>query len=423
MPPSRVDIAPPLALPGRTTPILLMIAAPALLIGILGTLAVMYVAGSRSIQSGFFPLVGLVGFGALMFGNRFGRGRRISWGEQERQRRSYLRRLDEDREEVQRVARGQRENQLFVHGDPQRHSHRRASDVGRRPTDPDFLDVRSVWACSPPPTPRAAAVARGSHREELEPVTGRALRDFILEQSKIRGIGKVLSLRAKPGFSVIGQDRSEVHAFIRSVLCSLATYHSPTDLKLIVVSRHPDRWSWLVWLPHNRHDDLFDACGPRRLVFTSPTHLEDTLDAELHRKGRGPWTPPTGSSPITMSSTVEAAAPGPHWIIVDDSTGTPDQWEGITGQKGMSGITMLRLSSRPGVGIGFGEDDQRFDLIDGRLRHRGSMYAVADMLAESTATRYARAMARWSTSTGPTPETAGAMSAPKVDNCCAPRHR
>ena len=42
--------------------------------------------------------------------------------------------------------------------------------------------------------------------EELEPVTGGALRDFILEQSKIRGIGKVLSLRSKPGFSFIASD-------------------------------------------------------------------------------------------------------------------------------------------------------------------------------------------------------------------------
>ena len=35
--------------------------------------------------------------------------------------------------------------------------------------------------------------------------------------------------------------------------------------------------------------------------------------------------------------------------------GTPEQWETVTGQKGMSGITMLRLAGRPGVGIGFGD--------------------------------------------------------------------
>ena len=195
---------------------------------------------------------------------------------------------------------------------------------------------------------------------------------------------------------------------MRAVLCSLAVYHSPSDIKLMVVTRHPELWSWLVWLPHNQHDEMFDACGLRRLVFASPTELEDALDSELHRKGRGPWAPPSGSSPTTMLSPMEAAAAGsalgPHWVIVDDNVGTPEQWEGVTGQKGMAGITVLRLATRPGAGVGFSEDDERFELREGRLRHRGAFYAVADMLAESTADRYARALARWS------PMTAGELS-------------
>jgi len=120
--------------------------------------------------------------------------------------------------------------------------------------------------------------------EELEPVTGGALRDFILEQSKIRGIGKVLNLRSKPGFSFIGPEPAELHNLARSILCSLAVYHSPNDLKLMVVTRHPELWSWLVWLPHNQHDEMFDACGLRRLVFTSPTELEEAVDVTLRKK-------------------------------------------------------------------------------------------------------------------------------------------
>ncbi|EUA56712.1 ftsK/SpoIIIE family domain protein [Mycobacterium xenopi 4042] len=38
---------------------------------------------------------------------------------------------------------------------------------------------------------------------------------------------------------------------------------------------------------------------------------------------------------------------GPHWVIVDDNTGTAEQWEGVTGLKGMAGITVLRLATRP----------------------------------------------------------------------------
>ncbi len=209
VPPVRVAVAPPLALPEREPRnILLMIALPALLVGIIGTLVVMYTSGVRSLQSGFFPMMGLAGFGALMFSGRFGRGRRISWGEQEKQRRVYLRQLDEDRDEVQRAAQDQKRSQLFVHGDPQNLD----TVIGgprmweRRPGDSDFLDVRlgiGVQQASD------AAVSLQWPEvpigEELEPVTGGALRDFILEQSKIRGIGKVLNLRSKPGFSFIGR--------------------------------------------------------------------------------------------------------------------------------------------------------------------------------------------------------------------------
>ncbi|SPM33813.1 DNA translocase FtsK [Mycobacterium rhizamassiliense] len=411
VPPVRIAVAAPLALPEREPRnILVMIALPALLVGIIGTLVVMYASGIRSLQSGFFPMIGLVGFGTLMFSGRFGRGRRISWGEQEKQRRTYLRQLDDDRDEVQHAAQQQRRSQLFLHGDPQKLD----TVIGgprmweRRGADPDFLDVRlgigiqqaseSAVSLQWPDVPIG---------EELEPVTGGALRDFILEQSKIRGIGKVLSLRSKPGFSFIGDDPGELHSFARSVLCSLAVYHSPGDLKLMVVTRHPELWSWLVWLPHNQHDEMFDACGLRRLVFTSPTELEEALDSELHRKGRGPWTPPVGTSPTSMPSPMESPAGlalGPHWVIVDDNVGTPEQWEGVTGQKGMAGITVLRLATRAGVGVGFADEGERFALREGRLTHRGTFYAVADMLAESTASRYARAIARWS------PMSAGELS-------------
>jgi len=410
VPPVRVAVAPPLALPEREPRnIALMIAVPALLVGIIGTLVVMYTSGVRSLQSGFFPMVGLAGFGALMLGGRFGRGRRISWGEQEKQRRTYLRQLDEDRDEVQRAAQEQRHGQLFVHGDPQKLD----TVIGgprmweRRPKDSDFLDVRlgigvqqagdSAVSLQWPEVPTG---------EELEPVTGGALRDFIVEQSKIRGIGKVLSLRSGPGFSFIAQEPGELHKLLRAMLCSLAVYHSPSDLKLMVVTRHPGLWSWLVWLPHNQHDQMFDACGLRRLVFTSPTELEEALDAELHRKGRGPWTPPAGTRPTSMPSPMESTGPtlGPHWVIVDDNVGTPEQWEGVTGQKGMAGITVLRLATRPGVGVGFTGDEERFELRENRLYHRNAFYALADTLAESTADRYGRALARWS------PMSAGELS-------------
>jgi type VII secretion protein EccCa/type VII secretion protein EccCb len=406
VPPVRVAIAPPLALPEREPRnILLMIAAPALLVGIIGTLIIMYASGVRSLQSGLFPLIGLVGFGALMLSGRFGRSRRISWGEQEKQRRAYLRQLDEDRDEVQRTAQQQRSSQLFVHGPPQSYD----TIIGgprmweRRVSDPDFLDVRlGIGLQSAVDSSVCLQWPEVPVGEELEPVTGRALRDFIVEQSKIRDMGKVVSLRSQPGFSFIGDSLDELRDLMRAILCALAVYHSPGDIKIMVVTRQPDRWSWLVWLPHNHHDEMFDACGMRRLIFTSPAELEDALDSELHRKGRGPWMPPSGPSPSTAVSPNESVSvpePSPHWIIVDDNAGTPEVWESVTGQKGMAGITVLRMATRLGTGVGFAHDEERFELREGRLLHRGDFYAVADVMTESAANRCARSLARWAPAT------------------------
>ena len=56
VPPVRVAVAPPLALPEREPRnILLMIALPALLVGIIGTLVVMYTSGSPVAAVGLFP--------------------------------------------------------------------------------------------------------------------------------------------------------------------------------------------------------------------------------------------------------------------------------------------------------------------------------------------------------------------------------
>ncbi|WP_046315045.1 type VII secretion protein EccCb, partial [Mycobacterium sp. UM_Kg1] len=193
------------------------------------------------------------------------------------------------------------------------------------------------------------------------------------------------------------------------------------------VTRHPELWSWMIWLPHNQHDELFDACGWRRLVFTSPTELEATLGADLHMKGkRGAWRPLSAPSPTTMASPLETggAEPdlGPHLVIVDDNTGSPEAWESVVGRVGKEGITVLRVASRLGTGVGFGRDEI-FELTKQQApRNRadeagapdrknrrgpslpdrptlcagGKFFAHADQLSVPRAYRYARAMARWS---------------------------
>ena len=435
-PPKPVRVAPaaPIALPEREPRnIWVMIGVPALIIALIGTIVMLYVSGVRSLSTGFFPLMGIGAFSMLAFSGRFGRARKITWGEMEKGRRRYLRDLDVTRDEIQTAVCAQRQWQQSVHSDPRGLGAiiggPRMWERGRG--DVDFLEVRvGTGVQHAPDSVLSVTWPDIASDEELEPVTGQALRDFILEQRKIRDIAKVLNLRSAPGFSFVSEDLDRVRSLMRSVLCSLAVFHNPRDVKLMVVTRNPEVWSWMVWLPHNLHDELFDACGWRRLVFATPEELEEALGAELHMKGkRGAWTPLAAASPTAMGSALEtghrtdAVDLGPHLVIVDDNTGSPDAWESVVGQVGKAGITVLRIASRVGTGVGFGEDQvlemaehngpasgsapvkasrngTDADDDDGRpaplLRARGKFFAHADQLSIPRAYRYARAMARWS---------------------------
>ena len=351
--------------------------------GIIGTLVVMYTRASA-------PAV------RLLPDDRAGRLRRVDvqrqvrprpadqLGEQEKQRRTYLRQLDEDRDEVQRAAQQQRRSQLYVHGDP----HELDTIIGgprmwgAPPGDP--TSSTSGWGIGVQSTADSAVSLQWPDvpgRRELEPVTGRALRDFILEQSKIRDIGKVLSLRSRPGIQRRGDSVEDLHAVARSVLCALAVYHSPNDLKLMVVTRDPEKWSWLVWLPHNQHDEMFDACGLRRLVFTSPGELEEALDGELHRKGVVRGRHPAGPVPPPCCRR-QRLIPPPLSVRTGSSSTTtwalPNSGK-VTGQKGMAESPPLRLGN-PAQRRRRTPPRKSMTQPDGRLRHRDSFYAVADML-------------------------------------------
>lgn len=417
--PKPVRVAPraPDALPEREPRNLwVMIGLPALLVALIGTIVMLYVSGVRNLGSGMFPMMGFAGLGMLMFSGRFGRARKISWGEQEKNRRSYLRSLDGERDEIQQAVCAQRRAQELVHASPQG----LGAIIGgprmweRRRSDPDFLDVRfGVGVQHAPDSVLSVQWPEIPVDEELEPVTGQALRDFILEQRKIRDIAKVVNLASRPGFGFIDEDLDRVRSLLRSVLSSLAVFHNPLDLKLMVVTRHPELWSWMIWLPHNQHDELFDAGGWRRLVFTTPTDLEAALGAGLHMKGRrGAWRPSSQPSPTTLGSALEAGGNdhdlGPHWVIVDDNTGSPEAWESVVGRVGKEGITVLRVASRIGSGVGFARDEI-FELADHpdhraslppMLRAGGRFFAHGDQLSVPRAYRYARAMARWSPTAG-----------------------
>lgn len=224
--PVRVAPNPPIALPEREPRnIWVMIGVPALIVALIGTIVMLYVSGVRSLATGFFPLMGIGAFSMLAFSGRFGRARKITWGELEKGRRRYLRDLDTNRDEIQTAVCAQREWQNAVHSDPPGLGAiiggPRMWERGRG--DVDFLEVRvGTGVQHAPDSVLSVTWPDISSDEELEPVTGQALRDFILEQRKIRDIAKVVNLRSAPGFSFVSEDLDRVRSLMRSVLCSLA---------------------------------------------------------------------------------------------------------------------------------------------------------------------------------------------------------
>ena len=153
---------------------------------------------SRPLQNGAFSM--------LAFSGRFGRARKITWGEMEKGRRRYLRELDVTRDEIQTAVCAQRQWQQSVHSDPRGLGAiiggPRMWERGRG--DADFLEVRvGTGVQHAPDSVLSVTWPDIASDEELEPVTGQALRDFILEQRKIRDIAKVLNLRSAPGFSFV----------------------------------------------------------------------------------------------------------------------------------------------------------------------------------------------------------------------------
>ncbi|HZA10649.1 type VII secretion protein EccCa [Mycobacterium sp.] len=393
----------------------------ALIVGVVGFIIAMYVSGMRTFASGFgiFGVMMLVGMGGMLFRGR-GAAQKMSWSQLEQYRREYFSRLDDVRDEVEVSRRQQWEHRAHFHWEPDQ----LVGVAGtprmweRRPGDDEFAVVRiGVGKIELAMTIEKPKIAEASR---IEPATGHALRKFLLEQQHVCDVAKVIWLQRYPGLSVVGE-MDQARAVARAMTCQLAAFHSPADVQIMVVTAAPTQWEWAKWLPHLQHRSQRDGCGERRLLFSSAAELEIFLDeAEDSREA---WSPPASG----LHGDAGRSA-GPFRVIVDDHCGTPEDWAGLTGQRGYAGTCFVRLApavpAPPASGVSFGPPSARtwvgFDpattyrLVDGVLRkrmplHNGAVYgaakasdeiedefyAEADTLSSPSAERFARAIARY----------------------------
>jgi hypothetical protein len=132
----------------------------------------------------------------------------------------------------------------------------------RRPTDPDFLTVRIGRG----PVPLAAPARLDAHQDPLvehDPGLLAAAEALVRRATWLPDAPVPISLRELGVLTLTGPpDRT--HALARAIVCELAAFHAPDDLR--IHAAHPSAshqaWRWLQWLPHLRDPTPALGAGP-----------------------------------------------------------------------------------------------------------------------------------------------------------------
>jgi S-DNA-T family DNA segregation ATPase FtsK/SpoIIIE len=248
-------------------------------------------------------------FGVSMLGmavGSMGQGGGDKKAELNAERRDYMRYLAQMRKRARRAAAQQRAalSWLYPHPDALWSVAASRRMWERRVTDDDFAQVRV--AVGPQKLAVNLITPETKPVEDLEPMSAIGLRRFVRAHSAVPNLPIALSLRAFGRVTLRGE-RDASTSLVRSVLCQLATFHAPDDLRIAVVAA-PERqaqWEWVKWLPHAQFPRRTDAAGAMRMVLPSLAELEDLLGEELQSRPR--HSP--DAKPLTTA---------PHLIVVLD---------------------------------------------------------------------------------------------------------
>jgi S-DNA-T family DNA segregation ATPase FtsK/SpoIIIE len=335
-PGGEVHLEPPPEVP-RLIPgnILMKMLPVVMIISSVGMMVLMFSTSQRSPAAMIMPGMMLVSTVGMMAGGGMGGGKGQKKAEMNEDRKDYLRYLGQMRERAREAADEQRAEREWVHPDPQMlwsiATTRRMWE--RRQNDPDFCQLR---------------VGRGPQRlatrlvppqtgpvEELEPIATLALRRFVRAHSMVPELPIAIALRGFAAVGLIG-DRDRTRGLARAMLAQMATFHTPDDLLIAVVTTGRTRaeWEWMKWLPHVQHPTLLDGIGQRRMIVGSLAEVEQMLDEYLSSRQRFTRNAP----PLTDQ---------PHIVIVIDD-GEVTREEQILLEEGLVGVTLLDLSESLG---------------------------------------------------------------------------
>jgi len=235
-------------------------------------------------STGRGPLGAVMGgmYGVSMLGmmvSQAGRGNDDTAAQLDANRRDYFRYLNQTRRKVRRAAEAQRRAVTWRHPDPsvlwsvvgQKRMWERRADAD------DFLSIR----ISEGPQQFAQRITPPESKpvEDLEPLTTGALRRFIRTHRTVSNVPLALSMKGFNVVQLIGDLEAE-RALAYAMVSQLATWHAPTDCRIVfcVSPENRDHWDWAKWLPHAQHPTRRDGAGSVRLFAGTTTELAQVTE-------------------------------------------------------------------------------------------------------------------------------------------------
>jgi S-DNA-T family DNA segregation ATPase FtsK/SpoIIIE len=225
----------------------------------------------------------------------------------------------------------------------------------RRPTDDDFLTVRVGRG----PVPTASTVrldATGGPLVEHDPELLQAAETLVARAQRLPDAPVTVPLRHLGVLAVTGPPE-RTRSLVRSMLCQLAAFHAPDDLRILAAFPPPALadWAWLKWLPHTRDPTPTPDRPPTCLLAENQTQLDAHLARELplHRTSSGSvaGSPPHGNRPHLLVM-LDATAPGAGFApAAGPSTGGPGgqfggaRFEELLGHAAAAGVTVVWLAT------------------------------------------------------------------------------
>lgn len=226
-----------------------------MLVAAIGMMAVYFRSGvgaNRTPMFAFFPvMVVMSALGTMLYGVRGGADRSA---EIDRNRRSYLRYLDDLDDDVVTRAVEQRRRQYSRHPAPESLW---ALAGGRQLTRPgadgdEFCCVRVGVGEQTLFTPLLEPDLGAS--DDRDPVTVSAVRALIRQRSVVPRSPVAVPVTQAGVIAVCG-DGECARGLVRAMVCQLAAHHDPLQMAIAAVTDRETRhaWEWLKWLPHHEH--------------------------------------------------------------------------------------------------------------------------------------------------------------------------